>query len=327
MSDQTSEPNNNQDSGAEDVISLDNINAILAEEAPEFAGEMSELEKSGSEFQTSDQSGMGVDVDVDLSKETLKAKKDRALKKLFSNPVFKFISRLYCGVQNLFWRIVLWFKRQALSGFEVSKAFAKQAPRTAFEYIKFSLSKFLTWKKSVTWQYSQKTKGEKLLIWSFVFIAGATSYLIYFTMKQDWMSLGEKSLIPSLATVADQSWSYNIKSETTPFLMAFPQPRHSFLFSKIVVHLKKRVSSLNEAMGAFEFFVEVDSKDAARELKGREVQLRDLIQRTAEQFTYESLQSEKGKERLKERIRAELNKELAQGWVKSVFIKFMVTKP
>ena len=146
-------------------------------------------------------------------------------------------------------------------------------------------------------------------------------------MKQDWMSLGEKSLIPSLATVADQSWSYNIKSETTPFLMAFPQPRHSFLFSKIVVNLKKRVSSLNEAMGAFEFFVEVDSKDAARELKGREVQLRDLIQRTAEQFTYESLQSEKGKERLKERIRAELNKELAQGWVKSVFIKFMVTKP
>ncbi|MEO0337246.1 MAG: flagellar basal body-associated FliL family protein, partial [Pseudomonadota bacterium] len=137
----------------------------------------------------------------------------------------------------------------------------------------------------------------------------------------------DRKMLPSLAQVADQSWSYNIKSETTPFLTAFPQPRHSFLFKKVVVNLRKRVSSLSEAMGAFEFFVEVYSKDAARELKGREVQLRDLIQRTAEQFTYESLQSEKGKERLKERIRSELNKELAQGWVKAVFIKFMVTKP
>ena len=80
-------------------------------------------------------------------------------------------------------------------------------------------------------------------------------------------------------------------------------------------------------MGMFEFFVELDSKDTAIEIKSREKELLDILQRTIEGESYNVLQGESGKIRLKSLIRSELNEVLNQGWVKEVYFSNIVLKP
>ena len=80
-------------------------------------------------------------------------------------------------------------------------------------------------------------------------------------------------------------------------------------------------------MGLFEFYVDLNSQEAAIEVKARELELKDLLQRTIEDETHYDLQGERGKERVKDLIREELNKVLTRGWVEDVYISNMVLNP
>ena len=326
MSEEVEKGDQSQSEESEE-ISLENIDEILAQEAPEFAGEMDELAASADDFVPPlEGDSDGVDVELPLDK-SFKKKGKKLFEKFKKNLVFKLVVKVVTGIRNFIWKRILIIKLNAVNLYKASIRGAKATPTTVLEYIKFQNSKIKKAKKSLWWQYSQKTKHEKLLMASFVFGSVAAIMLLYYTIQVRWADFVKPVLITSVEEVSDQGWKYNVHSGTTPFLTAFPQPRHSYLFRKVVVNIKKRVASLREAMGAFQFYVEVDSKDAAVELKSRETHFHDMIQRTVENFSFEALQTEKGKDRLKEKIRDELNRELAQGWVKGVYIKSMTTKP
>lgn len=314
---------------AEEVeeISLDNIDEILAQEAPEFSGEMDELAASAGDF-VPPLDGDNAGVDVELPEDKSFKKQGKILfKKFKNNKLFQVIGKLATGVRTFFWRRVHIIKLNLTNFYKSAILVTKSTPQTLLEYKKYQGSKIAQYKKSLWWQYSQTSRKEKALMVSFLVGTIIAVSLLYYTIQVRWADFIDPVLITSVEEVADQKWSYNIHSGTTPFLTAFPQPRHSYLFRKVVVNIRKRVASLREAMGAFQFFVEVDSKDATVELKSRETHFHDMIQRTVEVFTYETLQTEAGKDRLKEKIREELNKDLAQGWVKGVYIKSMTTKP
>lgn len=98
-----------------------------------------------------------------------------------------------------------------------------------------------------------------------------------------------------------------------------------YLFPKIISNLK--VSSEGQSMGAFEFFLEGISQDSILEMKEKESELKDLIQRVIEGFSFEELESPKGKQALVEQIQKEVSSKLENGLVKRVLIKNIILKP
>jgi flagellar basal body-associated protein FliL len=173
--------------------------------------------------------------------------------------------------------------------------------------------------------------------WAFLFflciLAGGVT-LISFNLKGRWVPAIDRPLLKDFSEVADHIWSLKGGKEAAEgpawvsLLQALRQPEHRYLFDKVVVNLK-RVGGAEETnpMGLFEFYVEVDSKETAVEVGERKVELLDLVQRTVEGETYNSLSGEPGKQRLKNLIRQELNQVLHDGWVKDVYISNMVLKP
>lgn len=99
-----------------------------------------------------------------------------------------------------------------------------------------------------------------------------------------------------------------------------------YLFPKIIVNLKPNPDS-GQSMGAFEFFLEGLSQDSIIEMKEKEVELKDLIQRVVEGFTFEELESPQGKQALMDQIQREVSENLETGLVKKVFIKNIILKP
>ena len=80
-------------------------------------------------------------------------------------------------------------------------------------------------------------------------------------------------------------------------------------------------------MGAFELIVLLDSKDTAIEIRDREVEFFDLLQRVLEEESFADLESELGKQRLKGRVKRELDQKLTQGWIKDINFKTFILKP
>jgi flagellar basal body-associated protein FliL len=80
-------------------------------------------------------------------------------------------------------------------------------------------------------------------------------------------------------------------------------------------------------MGAFEIVVLLDSKDTAIEVADRQVEFFDLLQRVFEEESFNDLETELGKSKLKSHLKRELNQKLTQGWAKDISFKTFILKP
>ena len=98
------------------------------------------------------------------------------------------------------------------------------------------------------------------------------------------------------------------------------------LLKKVIVNLKPDDLSTRNPMGLYEVYLGLDSKDTAIEVKDREKEILDLIQRTLENFTYSEVSSIVGKIRMKSAIKERLNEILNQGRVFHVYFNNFVTK-
>jgi flagellar basal body-associated protein FliL len=95
----------------------------------------------------------------------------------------------------------------------------------------------------------------------------------------------------------------------------------------MVVNIQPSESSGPNPMAAYEFSLEGNSTEVLIEIKDREVELRDLMYRTIEDFTFEQADSPEGKELLTEKLRKEVNMVLTQGKIRKVWIKTAIVKP
>ena len=145
-------------------------------------------------------------------------------------------------------------------------------------------------------------------------------------LKGIWIPHLTEPILSSLEHKADYVGTFDPQDGAESFYAAFPQEVHEFLFKKMKVNLRRRPENPNP-MGAFEIVVEVDSKDTAVELRDRETEFHDLLQRLMEEESVTDLDSENGKKILKGRIKKELNGKLTQGWLKDIHFKTFVLKP
>lgn len=312
-----------QDQAAEE-ISLDDIDSILAADDPEFSDSLQDLKEASKEVSE-------VELEIfDVNEESMAAEPDE--ESVFDRILAKYpwlnrpLKNLERAQQFIYKRSLIWRNQVKFYSGSLLRML-KSLPQALLQIQRATAVRIREWKRVRAERLKARSLQEKLLMFVFVLGVVGGGFLLALSIDGRWIPQFSKPLLKSFEGVAEQKWTFDYESETVPFLSAFPQPKHNYLFPKVVVNLKTSGSRDSNQMGAFEFFVEVDSKDTAIEIKSREVELHDLIQRTVEGFTYRSLETDLGKQRLKEEIKRELNKTLTQGWVKETYIKFFITKP
>lgn len=159
-----------------------------------------------------------------------------------------------------------------------------------------------------------------------VVIVGLSGWVLLHNFEGVWLPQIHEPILRSFEEEAEFVETYDPKQEGESFYSAFPQEIHEYLFPRMKVNLKATKDSPNP-MGAFEVIVQLDSKDTAVEVHDREVEFFDALQRVFEEETAGDLETTLGKDRLKSRIKRELNPLLTQGWVKDVSYKTFILKP
>ncbi|MGE3681660.1 MAG: flagellar basal body-associated protein FliL [Bdellovibrionales bacterium] len=204
--------------------------------------------------------------------------------------------------------------------------FLKTRPKD-FALYAFAMAKIAARRILIPWQaFRLASRAEKFTILLLVGLGTGCAWMLWANLKGIWIPSLNKPVLSSFEDYADSVETFDPKIPGESFYSAFPQERHEFLFPKMKVNLK-RTAENPLPMGAFEIIVLVDSKDTAIEVRDREVELFDFLQRVFEEETFTSLETELGKNRLKGRIKRELNDKLTQGWVKAVNFKTFILKP
>lgn len=300
-----------------DEIPLEDIDRILEEDDPGFAQELDDVKaaaEDGSDVEIEsieiDENSLGTEVEDNEEDAPYR----RSL--LGRVPVLRSLAKLPKNLKTNF--------KAFLSRFIEWLRFGPK------EYLLFFLSRIKVLLKGVLhtlkiFQAWPLTKKIGLL--ALILVGASGLMLLKWNLKGTWIPAIDKPLLKDYSSVADQVHKLE-DPQWIPLYQALRQPEHRYLFDKVVVNLKRsEFDPDSNPMGLFEFYVELDSKDTAIEVKSRELELLDLLQRTVEGETYGSLSGEAGKQRLKNLIRQEINQVLNRGWVKDVYISNVILKP
>ena len=161
-----------------------------------------------------------------------------------------------------------------------------------------------------------------LTIFSLIFF----SYGIYKTVPY-WKKLFKLPYITTFEDVADYQIPFNPNDKVITYNNDLLAPQHVVLITKVVVNIRASARSTANPMAAFDLYIRTDNQEAAVEIKDREKQLQDHIQRLCEDFNYDSIMTEEGKNIWKLKIKRELNLVLTTGRVKEVLFKTLIIKP
>ncbi len=142
-----------------------------------------------------------------------------------------------------------------------------------------------------------------------------------------WTTFFEDHTVYSLTDKATQIIQLNPEEPPVEFGNDLLVPQHIVLLNKVVVNLKPSARSGDNPMAAFNIFLHATNQEAAIEIKDRERELQDFVQRITEDFSYDQLQSEGGKRKWKIALKSELNLVLTQGKIKDIYFNTLLIKP
>ncbi len=297
--------------------SLEDIDRLLAADDPDFAKSLDEVR------------AIVPDVDVSIESISVEDSVEGESEPPTSGtpPVqLSFVAR-----QKLRWRLA-WIgfrNRQRERLLAIARrlfVFLKTAPK---EFLLFMLAMLKVFGKKLAGLSASLRSTSWLQRLSFLLLVAlglGAAWVGVRNLKGIWLPLLQEPVLSSFEPYADSTHAIAADDLGISFYTAFPQDRHEFLFIKMKVNLRAtRENPL--PMGAFEIIVEVDSSDSSIEVRDREVEFRDLLQRTLEEETFNDLATELGKTKLKSRIKRELNQKLTQGWVRDVSFRTFVLKP
>ncbi|MGE4131083.1 MAG: flagellar basal body-associated protein FliL [Bdellovibrionales bacterium] len=303
-------------SNSQEEVSLEDIDKLLAEEDPEFAAGLEEVRTVETDSSVVIEASAidETDTEGDVHGE--------------DSPRLTVRERIRVKIAMLRARWLqfrLSLKARFFQFLKDALVFLKTKPK---EYALYSVAttKVLA-KKAATplKSFAQASRWQQAGILFFALLVATAIAVLGANLKGIWIPSLTKPMVYSLADFADNVETFE-PGDVEGFYSAFPQDRYEFLFEKFKVNLK-RSSEHPNPMGAFELIVEVDSNDTAVELKQRQVELKDLLQRNLEEENFDDLASELGKNRLKGRLKKELNAKLTQGWAKEISFKTFILKP
>ncbi|KHD89878.1 MAG: flagellar protein required for flagellar formation [Bdellovibrio sp. ArHS] len=304
---------------AEDVLSLDSLDEIIANEDPEFAKALGEI---GPDDPLNAIYEEGVELEYTLEEEIKLWQRSTGLRQ----KVFKLLPFL----PKISYRIKM--KRTVL---RLSWIKWKEQ---AIQNLKNAGPSFLAWskKKAKGMQagigtglaaFKQFSLVKKLAFVGLILVTGVSAFLIYRTVTKGLIPHEQELFIGSFSEWAQSKYHYDPKAEMESFYDSTRTAQNILLMKKMVVNLKRSSESGPNPMGAFEFYVEGTASEVVVEIKDREPEVEDLFLRTIEETTYDQAASGEGKQLLCERLRKEVNKILTKGYVRRIFIKTAIIKP
>ncbi len=325
MSDENKIENETEAQVDDGVISLDDLDSILAEEDPQFVEEMSAISSDQTlkdanvepmdfvEF--GDEKSLPTDlIDTNSSDETK------------NSNVFKVaISRIKKNLSNIYRDFQIKISYFKVKIFNFIKYEIPKLGVLFFSVAKKSGSFFIQGVKSQWMAISSlSVKNKTGIIVLLVFTLGIV-FGVYLSFKKNWIPQIYKPLHKSISELANFELSIENSSRWMSLYRAFPQPEYFVLLDKVVVNLK-RSHPFENPMTVIEFYLELDSQDTAVEISDRKSHVLDATQRAVEEFTYNEIQTKPGLLKLKALVRSEVNNILNQGRVTKVYINTIVTK-
>ncbi|MDG0816779.1 flagellar basal body-associated FliL family protein [Bdellovibrio svalbardensis] len=302
---------------SEDLLSLDNLDSILAEEDPEFAKALSEI-------------GPDEEIDVDLSNESLGleytledevklwADKRPKLAKFFPFlPKISYKVKMKRTSLRLSWTK---FKEQSIYNIRNAGPLLLGWLKNRIQSMKSSVGEGLA-------AFSTFSLVKKLAFVGLLGATGASGYVIYKLATHKLLPPDSELFISSLEDWAQAKYQYSSEDQMESFYDSTRTSQSVLELKKFVVNLRRSGTSGPNPMGAFEFYVEGTVSEAVVEIKDRESEIRDLFLRTIEDMTYDQMASAEGKRLLCDRLRKELNKVLTKGKVRRIFFKTAIVKP
>ena len=308
------------------MISLEDIDKFLEDDSPEFAKSLSEI--------VPEELGDDVEIDsVDLDEKNLvgdeveeKIEKSRLLQR-FPKIQAK-LDKILNPIKSVPTRIGGLALTAKNAGFDLSRAAWKFLKTELPEKIKYWVSQvkaLFAWLKGHLQKFWAKSWPEKILYFGALSVVMGLVALLVLNVSGRWLPTLFDSYVRSFGSRATVIEKFG-PDDVEPLGAAFPQQTFTVLLEKIVVNLQRSRGHRNP-MGAFKFYVTVDSQETAVEVKDRETEILDYVQRAVEEMSYEEVNGPGGRTQLKALVRAEVNRLLNQGRVQEVFIEIMITKP
>jgi hypothetical protein len=167
----------------------------------------------------------------------------------------------------------------------------------------------------------------KLSFFGILVLVAGTGFFIYRSITHGVIPTKDELFIPSMERYASEVFEYDPETEVEPFYENLRVSGNILLIPKMVVNLRKSAHSGENPMGAFEFYIEGMAPEVAIEVKDREIEIRDLMQRAIEEFNFDQVESPEGKKSVCDKLRKEINAVLTTGKIKKVWLKTIIVKP
>lgn len=185
------------------------------------------------------------------------------------------------------------------------------------------------WKSYIEWfqRFRYFPLYVQILFFASIFLAGGLSFFVYKVATEGVIKEENEVFLRSFELVANDSFEYDPQKDVEPFFENLLVSSNLLLLPKLVVNLKTSKNSGANPMAALEVFVEGMTPEVTVEIKDREIEMRHLLSRELESFSYDEVESAQGKGQLIESLIKKLNQTLTTGKVRRILIKTIVVKP
>lgn len=307
------------------TFSLDDLDKIIEAEDPNFKSAMEGIREAGSAIDAEIES-LNVDPDEDLVSEK-EERQEKDLKRRVAEFLLLPWTRLQTWIKL---KRVMIKNRLILFGQQTLQFIRHELP----ERVKYFRSRLKVWALNAKalvvrgWdRFHELTRVEKAGFFFTVFAAILSVMFLRFTFTGSILPTFSDPLVSSLESEAGFVYSYKGRNDLQDLFQAFPEVGFPILLKKVVVNLRPDENSGRNPMGAYEMYLELDSQDTAIEVKDREKEILDIIQRALETFTYTEVNTKVGKIQMKSAIMDRVNQVLNQGRVQHVYFNTFITSP
>lgn len=251
-----------------------------------------------------------------------------------SSGIFKIIFKIFpmaprasLAIKEIFFRT----KRSLIANWirfkNWSNDFAKKTSKRVSTGFKENRQKFSEGSKKWLREYKFMSWKIKVQLYLTVLLGIGGLAGVYYVYKGEILPNDSDLFITSMEDVSTGAYHYDPSQIQEMFYDNIRSVPNLFLIPKIVTNIKASSQSGESPMMAVEFFAEGFTPEVIIEMKDREPAIRDLAQRTLEDFTFDEVETPKGKQRMILVLMRELNRILTTGQIKAIRIKTIIVKP
>ncbi len=299
---------------------IEDLDSLLSESDPEFMGSLGDIQpKEGEDFSNlsiesslTDHESMTGEIDPTFQSQW--AEKWPRLYRLFT---------IFDRALDRLWSLVLglWIKVRYL------KMVFKTRPKEFLSYLKVMSPALVSQMKKPIGVFRSWPRAKKITGILFFSLVLATALMAQRNIRGIWFPGLGGVPVTGLADSGILVSKIDPSASPVDLFLVFPEARYTVLFAKVIVNLSRRPGWNENPMGAFEFFLSLDTREGAVEVQRRERELLDRVQRAVEALTYPEINGPGGVDLLRDSVQSELNQTLTHGRVMDVHINTMVIKP